>query len=85
MELLLKKIFQTLEIQKILEIGKIIKSKGCNVDFYDPHVVKLPKNFNLVEKPKSGYYNAIIIGVKHQKFKKLGIEKLKNLQKIKII
>ena len=68
---------------KILEIGKILKSKGCNVDFYDPHVVKLPKNFNLVEKPKSGYYNAIIVGVKHQKFKKLGIEKIKKFAKNK--
>ncbi len=63
---------------KILEIGRILKKKRCKVYFFDPNVKKLPKNLALISKPKINYYDGIIIGVKHKKFKELGIIKIKS-------
>ena len=70
---------------KILEIGSVLKKRGCKVYFYDPHVKKLPINFQLIKRIKNNYYDGIIIGVKHKKFKDIGIKKSKNLPKETII
>ena len=66
---------------KILEIGSVLKKRGCKVYFYDPHVKKLPINFQLIKRIKNNYYDGIIIGVKHKKFKDIGIKKIKKFAK----
>ena len=59
----------------------MLKKRGCKVYFYDPHVKKLPINFQLIKRIKNNYYDGIIIGVKHKKFKDTGIKKIKKFAK----
>ncbi len=66
---------------KILDVGKILKKKGCKVHFFDPHIKKLPKSFQLIDHLKFNYYDAIIIGVKHKKFKDLGLRRIRKFAK----
>ena len=42
-------------------------------------------NINLVNKPISGKYDAIILAVAHDEFKKLSLNEIKNLEKNSII
>ena len=66
---------------KILDVGKILKKKGCKVHFFDPHIKKLPKSFQLIDHLKFNYYDAIIIGVRHKKFKDLGLRRIRKFAK----
>ncbi len=66
---------------KILDVGKILKKKGCKVHFFDPHIKKLPKSFQLIDHLKFNYYDAIIIGVSHKKFKDLGLRRIRKFAK----
>ncbi len=66
---------------KILELGKILINKRCDVEFFDPHVKKLKNNLTIINKPKIKYYDGIIIGVKHKLFKNLGFHKIRNFAK----
>ena len=58
----------------------MLKKRGCKVYFYDPHVKKLPINFQLIKELKI-IIMMIIIGVKHKKFKDIGIKKIKKFAK----
>ena len=40
--------------------------------------MSLPKSISLIKKIKKYQYDGIIIAVKHNKFKKLGLEKIKS-------
>ena len=66
---------------KILELGKILINKRCEVEFFDPHVKKLKNNLKIIDKPKTKYYDGIIIGVKHKLFQNLGFHKIKSFAK----
>ena len=67
---------------KVFEIINILKEKKCKVDIYDPHVVKssVPKNYQsmLISKIPKNLYECIIIALKHDEFKKISFEKIKN-------
>ena len=57
-------------------------SKNFKINVYDPYInkkdVSLPKSISLIKKIKKNQYDGIIIAVKHNKFKKLGLEKIKS-------
>ena len=64
-----------------------LKKLGCNLDLYDPWVNKkeIKKIYNIFPKSNltNQLYDGIIIAVAHEKFKKMGINKIYNLSKKK--
>ena len=66
---------------KVIEIYKELIGLGAKVDVYDPWVKKgeAEKEFeiNLIEEVEKNYYDAILICVKHDSFKKLGLAKIR--------
>ena len=62
-----------------------LESFNCNIDVYDPWVnKKIAKNeydINPIEEPFSGKYDAIIITVAHNKFRKLSLDEIKAFAK----
>lgn len=66
---------------KVKDIYNFLKSKKCNVEIYDPWITDIPKNFQFIQLPYKNKYDGIVIAVKHDKFKKLGIKKIKSYGK----
>ena len=69
---------------KSLEIYQLLIKKKFRIDIYDPNVNKINNNFNnlkIIKKPKQNYYDVILITVKHDIFKKIGINKIKKYGK----
>ena len=60
---------------KPLEIVKLLNKKKYKTYIFDPWVSKKQLiNLNLISKPKSNFYDAVIITVKHDVFKKMNIK-----------
>ena len=76
-----KEDFDDIRNTKVFDLYNELKDYGCKVDVYDPIVSKSNcKNeygIDLIEKPLNGDYDGIIIAVKHNIFKKIGIMKIK--------
>jgi UDP-N-acetyl-D-galactosamine dehydrogenase len=57
------------------------ESFSCNVDVFDPwadkELAKLEYGISLLDKPFNNKYDAIILAVAHDDFKKLSFEKIK--------
>jgi len=70
---------------KVIDIVKELINHGVNVDCYDPCVdkdeAKKEYSISLIEDPKKDYYDAIIIAVAHNEFKKMGISNIRKLGK----
>ena len=71
---------------KIFETIKFLEKKGLKVYVYDPlvpkNLLKRKAKFVVNELNKKNYYDAALISVKHDKFLKLGIKKIRrNLKK----
>jgi UDP-N-acetyl-D-galactosamine dehydrogenase len=70
---------------KVIDIIKELINHGVNVDCYDPCVdqdeAKKEYGISLIEDPKKDYYDAIIIAVAHNEFKKMGISNIRKLGK----
>ncbi len=70
---------------KIVDIYKELKKNNCQVDVYDPHCSKdealMQHNITLINEPNADYYDAIILAVAHNSFKKLGSRKIKSFGK----
>ena len=66
-----------------------LKRMQCDLDFYDPWVnsQEIKKKYGVIPKSKLSkfYYDAVLIAVAHDKFKKVGIKAIKNLCKKKYI
>ena len=60
---------------RIISLIESLKNFDCNIDVYDPWVDKDKANFEynlkLVSYPESGKYDAIVLAVAHDKFKKM--------------
>ena len=58
-----------------------LESFNCNVHVYDPWIdkneAKKEFNINLLDSPEKGRYDAIILAVAHDEFKKLSVEEIK--------
>ena len=72
---------------KVTDIIKELREYNCKVSVHDPWVNKLEaKNdygINLLDKIEDNKYDAIIIAVAHNVFKKMGIKKIRALGKSK--
>ena len=77
----LKKIYRIFEIQKILDVGKILKKRDVKFIFSTLILKNYQKSFQLIDHLKFNYYDAIIIGVKHKKFKDLGLRRIRKFAK----
>lgn len=68
---------------RVVELIEDFQSLNCNVDVYDPWVDKkeAQDKYNLlpVTEPKEGKYDAIVLVVAHNEFKKMGVEKIRRL------
>jgi len=54
---------------KSINLGKIFKNRGYNVNFFDPHVqLKKINNIPVVKSLKNNFYDVIVICVRHSIF-----------------
>ena len=60
---------------RVADILKNLSNSNCNIDVYDPWVnrneFKKSKKINLIKSPKKNTYEAIVLAVAHDIFKKL--------------
>ena len=70
---------------KVIDLFNLLTKKRCNIEIYDPII-----NFNsqkkyiqnsIVSYPKNNFYDAIIICVAHNNFKKMNFKKIKSFSK----
>lgn len=70
---------------KVLDIIRELRDYDCKVDIYDPWVNKdeidSSFGFSIVEKPKAGIYDGIIVAVAHDQFKEMGTNAIRELGK----
>ncbi len=70
---------------KVVDIVSELKEYNINVDITDPWCsddeAQHEYDLKLTHKPKSGYYDAIILAVAHNEFKALGAEEIRKLGK----
>ena len=70
---------------KIVDIVSELKEYNINVDITDPwcssEQAEHEYNLSLVEKPKTGHYDAIILAVAHNQFKLMGVDEIRKLGK----
>ena len=59
-----------------------LKKLNCSLDLQDPWAneedIKKIYNVNLQNKPKKNTYDAVLISVAHNEYKKMGLKKIKN-------
>ena len=76
---------QDIRNTRVIDIFNALKRKKCLVDIYDPLVNKEEclKDYKvrLIDYPKNSKYDSIIITVSHNKFKKIGIRKIRKFGK----
>jgi len=67
---------------RVIDVINELKEFGCNVDVYDPWAdpkeVKEEYGIELLKEPELSKYEAIVLAVAHEQFKKLDIKKDKN-------
>jgi len=70
---------------KVTDIIKELEYAACEVDVYDPYIdtaIAQYMHWSLINvDTKKSYYDAIIIAVAHEEFKKMGLEKVRALGK----
>ncbi len=64
---------------QILNLVLNLKKYGFAIEVYDPWIKpnRTFKMINFVDKPKKGFYSAIILAVPHDEFKKMGAEDIR--------
>lgn len=66
---------------KVEDIYNFFIKKKFDVEIYDPWVNKKLEYFKFIKEPYKKKYDAIVITVKHDVFKKLGLKKIKSYGK----
>ena len=73
---------------KIVDVVRELQKFGAKVDVYDPWVdadeAEHEYGLRPVRKLKPGIYDAVVIGVAHQQFREMGIDKVRALGKKRI-
>ena len=68
---------------RVVDIMNDLMHSHCNVDIYDPWVnsqeVYNEYGIQIVNKPETGCYDAVIIAVAHDEFKKMKLNGIKSL------
>ena len=66
---------------KTVQIKKSLEEFGCVVDVFDPLVCKdrckIEFDIDLINEPKEGQYDSVVLAVIHDEFLALGFEKLR--------
>jgi UDP-N-acetyl-D-glucosamine/UDP-N-acetyl-D-galactosamine dehydrogenase len=66
---------------RVVDLVEVFERSDCNVDVFDPWVNKEEAareyNINLINEPKIGKYDSIILAVAHDKFKELSLKKIR--------
>jgi UDP-N-acetyl-D-glucosamine/UDP-N-acetyl-D-galactosamine dehydrogenase len=74
---------------RVIEMVNELVTYNAQVDIYDPWVSKAEAKheygIDVIDKPNTGFYDAIIIAVSHDEFKKIGAQGIKALGKNKHI
>ena len=74
---------------KIIDIVSQLEDIGCKVVVYDPWVdsSQIKDNFNitLTNKIKENFFDAVVLAVKHDVFKKIGIKKIRQFGRKKSV
>tara|TARA_B100000989_G_scaffold298382_1_gene287415 strand:+ start:965 stop:2242 length:1278 start_codon:yes stop_codon:yes gene_type:complete len=74
---------------KVINIVSQLEDIGCNVVVYDPWVdsSQIKNNFNitLTNKIKDNFFDAVVVAVKHDVFKKIGIKKIRKFGRKKSV
>ncbi len=70
---------------KVVDIVDDLVKRGANIDIFDPWVDKEDfydqHNFHLIEEPKNGIYDAVILTVSHDIFRSIGINSIRSFGK----
>jgi UDP-N-acetyl-D-galactosamine dehydrogenase len=70
---------------KIVDVVREMQKYGCKVDVYDPWAdpdeAEHEYGLRTIRKPKPGTYDTVIVGVAHDEFRKMGIQKVRALGK----
>ena len=74
---------------RVVDIVEGFKHYNCNIEIYDPLVdkEKVSKEYNieLINEPKKNNYDAIILAVSHNEFKKLSEKRIMTFGKKKCV
>ncbi len=74
---------------RVIDLVHEFEKHGCIVDIYDPNVnretAKNEYNIQPIEQPEKGKYDAIILAVAHDEFKKLSLEKIRSFGNKKFV
>ena len=70
---------------RVIDVYQQLASYHCDIDIHDPwvNIEEAQKEYDitLISEPKTKSYDAIILAVAHDEFKKLGSQKLRELTK----
>lgn len=70
---------------KVIDIAKELNEYNINYEIYDPwcsnEIAKKDFNLNIIQDVKSNNYDAIIIAVRHDIFKEMGVDNIRKLGK----
>ncbi len=70
---------------RVVDVIRIFKSYGANIDVYDPWAspaeTQQEYGIELTSSPKEGHYDAIILTVGHAQFKSMGAKAIRELGK----
>ncbi len=70
---------------RVIDMIQEFEDYGASVDVYDPWVDKQEANreygVSPIESPQAGQYDAIVVAVAHEQFKKMGVEQIRALAK----
>jgi UDP-N-acetyl-D-glucosamine/UDP-N-acetyl-D-galactosamine dehydrogenase len=70
---------------RVVDIVAKFKNFGCKVDIYDPLADEKESlkeySINLLDSPKKGKYDGIVIAVAHDEFKKMTLKQIKDFGK----
>jgi len=72
---------------RIVDLVERFKNSNCKVDVYDPWVDKIESksqyNIEPIMYPENNKYDAIVLAVSHEEFRKISIDKIKSFGKLK--
>ena len=70
---------------RVVDIVRELKQYNCHVDIYDPWVTQQEAQheygITLIDAPKQGSYDAVILTVSHDKIKEMGAKQIRTFCK----
>ena len=70
---------------QVIDLVKGFENLHCNVDVFDPWIdsteVRSAYNIDIIDQPEVGKYDAVVLAVAHDEFKKLSVTEIKSYGK----